>query len=82
VQCPWKPERALDTLETRVPDSCDLPYRCWELNPGSLEKHGVLFLKRILFIYFIHICALFVYISACQKIPLQMVISHPVVAGN
>lgn len=27
---------------TRVTDSCDLPYRCWGLNPGPLEEQPVL----------------------------------------
>jgi hypothetical protein len=28
--------------ETGVPDSCELPCRCWELNPSPLEEQSVL----------------------------------------
>ena len=33
--------KLLDSLELGSTDSCDLPFGCWELNPGPLEEQPV-----------------------------------------
>ena len=42
VQGPRRPGEGTRTLETRVADSCELPYVRWEQNLGPLQKHPVL----------------------------------------
>lgn len=32
----------LDMSDLEIPDSCEMPYRCWDLNPGPLEEHLLL----------------------------------------
>ena len=39
--CPWSPESGIGCSGTRVTDSCELPYDCWESNPGPVEKQSV-----------------------------------------
>ena len=39
--CPGRPE-SYKSSRTGVPDSCELPCGCWELNLGPLEKQPVL----------------------------------------
>ena len=34
MQCWCKPEEGVRSPETGVADDCELPCRCWELNPG------------------------------------------------
>lgn len=33
----------LDMSDLEIPDSCEMPYRCWDLNPGPLEEQSALF---------------------------------------
>lgn len=40
--CPQRPEEGIRFPEIRVKNCCELPYECWELNPGFLEKQQVL----------------------------------------
>jgi hypothetical protein len=42
-RCLHQPGKGTGTPSTGVPDSCELPCGCWELNPGSLEQRPVLF---------------------------------------
>lgn len=32
----------LDHLKSRLTDSCELSYGCWQLNPGPMEKQSLL----------------------------------------
>jgi hypothetical protein len=52
---------------TGITDSCELPSRCWELNPGSLEEQSMLFF----FFFNIFLLRIFLnYISnAIPKVP-------------
>lgn len=34
----WRPEEGIESPETRITDSWELPCRCWELNLGPLEE--------------------------------------------
>ena len=36
------PEEGIESPGTGVIDGCELPYGCWESNPGSLEEQLVL----------------------------------------
>lgn len=35
-------KRTLDPLKLKLPDSCELPCRLWELNPSPLKEQLVL----------------------------------------
>ena len=39
----WKPEEGVRVPETGVTDGYELPWECWELNPGPLQEQPVLF---------------------------------------
>lgn len=38
---PWRWEEGIGTPGTLVTDGCELPFRCWELNPGPWWEHQV-----------------------------------------
>ena len=40
--CSWKPEEGAKSHETRVTDSCEPQWRCWEPSSGPLEEQQVL----------------------------------------
>lgn len=43
--CPWRPEKGVGSLGTRVSDDC-VPGECWELNPAPPEEQpGLLAVK-------------------------------------
>lgn len=42
VWCPWKPEEDVGSPRTEVRDDCNALCRCWEPNPGSLQKQEAL----------------------------------------
>lgn len=44
--CPWRPQEGLTSPETGVTEGCELPHRCWELNPESLEEKPVLLIPK------------------------------------
>ena len=46
LQCLWRPGKGVGSPGTGVTDSCWLPYECWELNPGPLEKQQLLLLTN------------------------------------
>lgn len=35
---PWRPESSIASPENGVINVCEMPCRCWKLNPGSLQK--------------------------------------------
>lgn len=46
VQCPWLPEDNTRSLRTGVTDDWTVPYGCWKLNPGHLEKQTMLLIAE------------------------------------
>lgn len=40
--CPQRSEEGIRSPGTGVPDNCELPCGCWDLNLGSLEEKPVL----------------------------------------
>jgi hypothetical protein len=76
-----------------IMDGCEPPCGCWDLNSGPLEEQSVLlttepslqplyFLKMYLFYVYEHTVAVFRHTRRVYWIPLQMVVSHRVAAGN
>jgi hypothetical protein len=41
IWCPWRSEKGIESLGTRVTDSCELPCGCWGSHQGPLEKQPV-----------------------------------------
>lgn len=55
--CLWRSEEDIISLGTRVIDSCEWPFDCWELNQEPLEEQSILFtmepsLQPQLYIFF------------------------------
>lgn len=46
VQCSQRP-KVVRSSGTRVTDICELPWGCWESNPGLLEEQPVLWATRV-----------------------------------
>jgi hypothetical protein len=43
VQCPWRSEEGIRSgVSCELVVSCELPYGCWELNPGPLQEQPML----------------------------------------
>jgi hypothetical protein len=94
--CAWVeqgPEWDVWSAGTGVANGCELPCGCWESNPGLLEEHPVLllakplftrFLKNVIYLFYVYECTIVVFRHTRRGhwIPLQMVVSHHVVAGN